>query len=67
MEGGGIVVYNGYTSKLCRIDSDFMKSTNEDIVLANHRYPNRDTIYGITIIGEGKYFFFIQKRKFPDS
>ncbi|KYN18922.1 Major royal jelly protein 1 [Trachymyrmex cornetzi] len=47
VEGGGIVVYNGYTSKLCRIDSDFMKSTNEDIVVANHQYPNRNAIYDL--------------------
>ncbi|XP_018406493.1 PREDICTED: major royal jelly protein 1-like [Cyphomyrmex costatus] len=56
VEGGGLVVYNGYTSKLCRVESDFMKSTHEAIVLTNERYPNDDTVYGMTIIDEDLYY-----------
>ncbi|KYN06897.1 Major royal jelly protein 1 [Cyphomyrmex costatus] len=50
VEGAGLITYNGYTSKLCRVESDFMKQTDVDILLANKRYPTTDTIYGVTII-----------------
>lgn len=58
-EGDGLVVYNGHTSKLCRIESDFMKSTNPDFVIANQSYPLLDGLYGLTIIGRGKYLFLV--------
>jgi len=57
VEGTGLIIYNGYTSKLCRVESDFMKPTDVDVLVANKRYPITDSTYGITTIGEGKYLF----------
>lgn len=58
VEGAGLVVYNGRTSKMCRVESDFMKSpTDPNFVIANQSYYFPDTIYGLAIVDRGKYFF----------
>ncbi|XP_011706116.1 PREDICTED: major royal jelly protein 1-like, partial [Wasmannia auropunctata] len=49
--GAGLIIHNGRTSKLCRVESDYMKPTEPDFVLANKRYRFGDTIYGLTLIG----------------
>ncbi|XP_011880236.1 PREDICTED: major royal jelly protein 3-like [Vollenhovia emeryi] len=56
VEGAGLVVYNGRTAKMCRIESDFMKPTNNGFVLDNVSYPLTDTIYGLALIGESLYY-----------
>ncbi|XP_012063001.1 PREDICTED: major royal jelly protein 1-like [Atta cephalotes] len=56
VEGTGLIIYNGYTSKLCRVESDFMKPTDVDVLVANKRYPITDSTYGITTIGEDLYY-----------
>jgi hypothetical protein len=56
-EGGGLVVYNGRTSKMCRVESDSMKiPPDPTIVIQNQTYYFSDTIHGMTIIGRSKYF-----------
>ncbi|XP_011684683.1 PREDICTED: major royal jelly protein 1-like [Wasmannia auropunctata] len=56
VEGAGLIVHNGRTSKLCRVESDYMKPTEPDFVLANKRYSFGDTIYGLTLIGRDLYY-----------
>ncbi|KAL6265637.1 hypothetical protein P5V15_002431 [Pogonomyrmex californicus] len=46
-EGYGLVVYNGHTSKLCRVVSDFMKPTDLFFTIANERYLLDDSIYDL--------------------
>lgn len=63
-EGAGLVVYNARTSKLCRIESDFMKATNFSIIMEESSYPFNDTIHGLALIDRCKYLFvFCKKRK----
>jgi len=57
VEGGGLVVYNARTSKLCRLESDFMKATNFSIIVGDQTYPFNDTIHSLTIIDKSKYLF----------
>lgn len=61
--GVGLIVYNARTSRLCRVESDFMKPTQPDFEIANHHYRLGDIIYGVTIIGTGKYFISNKKKR----
>ncbi|XP_011880237.1 PREDICTED: major royal jelly protein 1-like [Vollenhovia emeryi] len=56
VEGAGIVVYNARTSKMCRVESDFMKATDIHMVIDDLSIPFNDTIFGLTIIGENLYY-----------
>ncbi|XP_028045780.1 major royal jelly protein 1 [Monomorium pharaonis] len=57
VEGAGLVMYNGPTSKMCRIESDFMKQAVDPyFIIANQSYLLPDTIYGLAIIGRDLYY-----------
>lgn len=63
VEGAGLVIYNAHTSKLCRVESDFMKSTNHTFIFEEQKHMLNDTIFGLSIIGKGKYLIFHSKKR----
>nr|XP_012227139.1 PREDICTED: major royal jelly protein 1-like [Linepithema humile] len=55
-EGYGLVVYNAKTSKLCRIESDFMIPTDVGFVIEGQSFIMADGIFSLTLINEDLYY-----------
>jgi hypothetical protein len=53
-DGYGLAVYNANTSKLCRIETVFMRPTDTLFTVANQSYHLTDGIEPMTIIHNGK-------------
>lgn len=57
VEGAGLIVYNGRTSKMCRVESDLMKMPPDPTFeLTNETYLLADTIHGLAIIDTDLYY-----------
>ncbi|XP_025992716.1 major royal jelly protein 1 [Solenopsis invicta] len=63
LDRGGLVVYNARSSKMCRIENEFMKNANPNFVIANQSYHLSGNIYGMTIIGKDLYYANIEGNK----
>ncbi|XP_028046879.2 major royal jelly protein 1 [Monomorium pharaonis] len=60
-DGGtnGLAVYNLYTSKFCRVETEFMKPTNTTFTIENITYNCQEGVMHLTIFDKGKYSFLI--------
>lgn len=57
ISGFGLAVYNK-NSGFCRIESNYMKPTNDNFTIENQSFSLDDGILGLTIINKSKYSFF---------
>lgn len=55
VDGRGLVIYNNYLNKFCRIESDFMKPTDPVFTIEKQSFYLAVGILDLTTIGTCKY------------
>ncbi|XP_011685575.1 PREDICTED: major royal jelly protein 3-like [Wasmannia auropunctata] len=55
-QGYGLVVYDSSTKRMCRVESDYMKSTNNNFNIAGEHFIYDGGIFSLAIAGDDLYY-----------